>query len=139
MGKKTKVVFDTNVWISIFMEKHLRNEFTKVKQDLTIHVSEDIGLEITKVLHYPQVAEILRKTDIGEKDVLRILAVNTKKVEPKLKLQLIKEDPEDNKILECALAAGAEIIVSGDKHLLNLGKFKKTKVLTPREFFDSFS
>ena len=139
MGKKIKVVFDTNVWISIFMEKRLRDEFIRVKQDLTVYVSEDIGLEISKVLHYPQVSEILRKTSIREKDVLRVLAVNSKKAEPKLKLQVIDEDVEDNKILECALAAGADIVVSGDKHLLELGKFKRIKILTPREFFDSLT
>ena len=55
MGKKVKVVFDTNVWISIFMEKRLRDEFSRVKQDITVYVSEDIGLEISKVLQYPQV------------------------------------------------------------------------------------
>ncbi len=137
MGKKVKVVFDTNVWISIFMEKTLRDEFSRVKEDLTVYISEDIGLEIAKVLQYTQVAEILRKIGIREKDVLRILAVNSKKVEPKLKLHIVNEDSEDDKILECALAAGADIIVSGDKHLLKLCKFKKTKILTPREFFNS--
>ena len=137
MGKKVKVVFDTNVWISIFMEKTLRDEFSRVKEDLTVYISEDIGLEIAKVLQYSQVAEILRKIGIREKDVLRILAVNSKKIEPKLKLHIVSEDFEDNKILECALAAGADFIVSGDKHLLKLCKFKKTKILTPREFFNS--
>jgi predicted nucleic acid-binding protein len=51
----------------------------------------------------------------------------------------IIEDVEDNRILECAVAAGADIIVSGDKHLLELGKFKKTKIVTPRVFFDSIN
>lgn len=139
MGKKVKVVFGTNVWISIFMEKALRDEFSRVKQDLTVYVSEDIGLEISKVLQYPQVAVVLRKIGIREKDVLRILRANSKKVEPKLKLHVINEDTEDNKILECALAARANIIVSGDKHLLSLGKFRKTRIVTPREFFDSLS
>ena len=137
MGKKVKVVFDTNVWISIFMEKRLRDEFSRVKEDLTVYISEDIGLEISKVLQYSQVAEILRKIGTGEKDVLRILAVNSKKVEPKLKLHAVNEDAEDNKILECALAAGADIIVTGDKHPLKLGKFRKTTILSPREFFDN--
>ena len=137
MGKKVKVVFDTNVWISIFMEKTFRDEFSRVKEDLTVYISEDIGLEIAKVLQYSQVAEILRKIGIREKDVLQILAVNSKKVEPKLKLHIVSEDFEDDKILECALAAGADIIVSGDKHLLKLSKFRKTKILTPREFFNS--
>ena len=139
MGKKVKVVFDTNVWISIFMEKRLKDEFSRIKQDLTVYVSDDIGLEVSKVLQYPQVSEILRKTGIREKDVLRIFAVNSRRVEPKVKLHIINEDEEDNKILECALAARADIIVSGDKHLLNLGKFKKTRILTPREFFDSLT
>ncbi len=139
MGKKVKVVFDTNVWISIFMEKRLKDEFLRIKQDLTVYVSDDIGLEVSKVLQYPRVFEILRKTGIREKDVLRIFAVNSRRVEPKVDLHVINEDEEDNKILECALAARADIIVSGDKHLLDLGKFKKTRILTPREFFDSFT
>jgi uncharacterized protein len=136
VGKKVKVVFDTNVWVSIFMEKRLKNDFARVKQNLTVYVSNDIGLEVSKVLQYPRVSEILRKAGIREKDVLRILAVNSRKVEPKVQLHIINEDEEDNKILECALAAGAVFIVSGDKHLLKLGTFRKTKVLSPREFFD---
>ena len=139
MGKKVKVVFDTNVWISIFMEKRIKDEFSRVKQNLTVYVSEDIGLEVSKVLQYPQVSKILRKTGIQEKDVLRILAANSRRVEPKVELHIVNGDEEDNKILECALAARADIIVSGDKHLLNLGKFKKTRILAAREFFDSFA
>jgi len=139
VGKKVKVVFDTNVWISIFMEKRLRDEFSNAKQDLMVYVSEDIGLEISKVLQYPKVSEVFRKTGIREKDVLRILAANSKKVEPKLKLNVINEDAEDNKILECALAAGADVIVTGDSHLRELGKYRKIRILTPREFFDNLS
>ena len=139
MGKKVKVVFDTNVWISIFMDKRLKDEFFRVKQDLTVYVSEDIGLEVSKVLQYPKVFEILRKAGIREKEILRVLVVNSRWVEPKVKLNIVNEDEEDNKILECALASRADIIVSGDKHLLNLGRFKKTRILTPREFFDSLT
>jgi predicted nucleic acid-binding protein len=54
-------------------------------------------------------------------------------------VNIIKEDLEDNKILECALTAGADFIVSGDKHLQELGNYKKTKILTPREFFDEIT
>jgi len=139
VGKKVKVVFDTNVWISIFMDKRLKDEFLRVKQDLTVYVSEDIGLEVSKVLQYPKVFEILRKAGIREKEILRVLVVNSRWVEPKVKLNIVNEDEEDNKILECALASRADIIVSGDKHLLNLGRFKKTRILTPREFFDSLT
>ena len=136
MGKKVKVVFDTNVWISIFMNKRLKNEFSHVKDALTVYISKDIGLEVSKVLQFPRIAEILRKKGVRERDVMRIIAVSSRLVEPKVELQIVDEDVADNKILECALAARADFIVSGDGHLLRLGKFRKTRILSPREFFD---
>jgi putative PIN family toxin of toxin-antitoxin system len=136
VGKKVKVVFDTNVWVSIFLEDVLFDEFSQRQQDLTVYVSNDIIQELSRVLLYPRIIKVLEKNGISEKDVLRAIAVNSKMVEPKLKLKLLNEDAEDNKILECALAAGANVIVSGDKHLLKLSKFRKTKILTPRQFFD---
>jgi putative PIN family toxin of toxin-antitoxin system len=137
VGKKVKVVFDTNVWLSIFMKKILSDEFSQVKQELTVYVSKDIILEMSKVLLYPKIAEILRKASVNEREILRAIEANSIIVKPKLKLQVIEEDVEDNKILECALASGADIIVSGDKYLLKLGRFRKTRILTPREFFDN--
>lgn len=139
MGKKVKVVFDTNVWVSISLQKRLSDEFSQVKHGLTLFVSKDIMLETSKVLLYPRIAEILRKNGITEKEILRAIAATSKIIEPTEKLTVVNEDTEDNKILECALAAGAEIIVSGDKHLLDLRKYGKTSILTPREFFDSYT
>jgi hypothetical protein len=137
VGKKVKVVFDTNVWLSIFMKKILTDEFSKAKQELAVYISKDVILEISKVLLYPKIAEILKKANVTEKEILRAIETNSTIVNPKIKLHIIEEDAEDNKILECALASGADIIVSGDKHLLKLGKFRKTRILTPREFFDT--
>jgi putative PIN family toxin of toxin-antitoxin system len=111
--------------------------FSQIRQKLTLCVSKDIMLELSRVLLYPKIARVLDKNGIREKDVLRVISVESKMVEPKAQEQIVNEDEQDNKILECALAARADIIVSGDKHLLELGKFKKTKILTAREFFDS--
>ena len=137
MGKKIKVVFDTNVWISISMRKILKDQFYRVKEDLTVYISQDIAREASRVLKYPRVTEVLKKANIREKDVLQVIADNSKLVDPKAKLNIVKEDEEDNRILECALSVKADIIVSGDKHLLALGRFKNTRILTPREFFDT--
>jgi uncharacterized protein len=49
-------------------------------------------------------------------------------------LDIVKEDPDDNRILECALTAGADAIVSGDKHLLRLKRFEGISINTLREF-----
>ncbi len=136
MGKKVKVVFDTNVWISIAMEKILKDKFLQVKEELTIYVSKDILLEISKVLLYPKISEVLRKAGVNEKEILRAIETNSTILKPKLRLHVVKEDADDNKILECASASGAEFIVSGDKHLLKRGRFRKTRILSPKEFFD---
>jgi putative PIN family toxin of toxin-antitoxin system len=49
-------------------------------------------------------------------------------------LNVVREDPADNRILECAIAADADAIVTGDGHLLKLSKYEDISILTPREF-----
>ncbi len=53
---------------------------------------------------------------------------------PQRRVNAVREDPDDNRIVECALAAGADVIVSGDRHLLKLGACEGIAILTPREF-----
>lgn len=43
-------------------------------------------------------------------------------------------DPDDDAVLACAVESGADYLVTGDKDLLVLGQYRKTKILTPREF-----
>ena len=51
------------------------------------------------------------------------------------KLSIIKDDLDDNKVLECAKAGKVDFIVSNDKHLLKLKNFEKIKIVSPKEFF----
>ena len=51
----------------------------------------------------------------------------------------ICRDPKDDVILECAIVASAELIVTGDKDLLALGEYEGIRILTPRAFLDEFS
>jgi putative PIN family toxin of toxin-antitoxin system len=140
MGKKVKVVLDSNVWLSILMKKSLSLEFSKsINEKATVYITQEILLEIAKALTYPRIAQVLEAAEIREKEILRAILANTTTVYPTLKLQVIAEDPEDNKILECSLAASANIIVTGDKHLLKIGKFRKIKILTPGEFLDQIA
>ena len=140
MGKKVKVVFDTNVWLSIFMKKALSQDFSNImRKEATVYVTEEILAEISRALQYPRIIDVTEASGIGSREILRAIAANSKMVEPKMKIHVVEDDPEDNKILEAAATSGAGIIVTGDKHLLKLGKFKKTRILTPREFLDSIS
>jgi predicted nucleic acid-binding protein len=54
------------------------------------------------------------------------------------KISRIKKDPDDDRILECALAASAAAIVSGDSHLLALGIFHDIPILSPAECLEKY-
>ena len=54
-------------------------------------------------------------------------------VRPVRNVTIMKENPDDNKILECALAAQADLIVTGDSHLLDLSKWKRIRIMTPSQ------
>jgi putative PIN family toxin of toxin-antitoxin system len=140
MGKKVKVVFDTNVWISIFFKKTLGKEFSEIleKEKIEIYTTKEILEEISKVLMYSKISELLELSGISEREIIQRIVENSMLVKPKFKLRIIGEDLEDNKILDCALQAKVDFIVSGDKHLLKLKKFQNIKIVAPREFLDNF-
>lgn len=50
---------------------------------------------------------------------------------------VIPQDPDDEKFLSIAVTGNAQVIISGDKHLLNLGKYQNTLILSARQFLDS--
>jgi predicted nucleic acid-binding protein len=55
-------------------------------------------------------------------------------VKPAVQLDVVEDDPDDNKILECGSAASSEFIVTGDRHLLKLEKYDTVRILTVAEF-----
>ena len=62
------------------------------------------------------------------------IATFTKRAAPIETLDVVKGDASDNRIVECAVAAGSDVIVSGDKHLLGLGSFRGIEVMTVSDF-----
>lgn len=85
--------------------------------------------EFSRVLSYERLAPFVSdKTKILEK--FRGLAVF---VLPKECVAIIKDDPADDRVLECALAADVNLIVSGDNHLLKLRTFRSIPILTTQE------
>jgi len=61
---------------------------------------------------------------------------NVELVLPRETVCTVKEDPADNRVLECALFGRAKYIVSGDKHLLTLGKAGESAIVSPRQFIE---
>ncbi len=57
-------------------------------------------------------------------------------VEPDENLYIVKDDPDDNKILECAKTGKVDFIISNDNHLLKLEKLGNIPIVTPQEFLN---
>jgi putative PIN family toxin of toxin-antitoxin system len=140
MGK-IKAVLDTNILVSLLFKKGLTKEFFKLmeKGSVEFYSSEEILGELARVLTYPKIEEVFKKAGIDKTTTLESLIEILKVVNPKVKIGAIKRDLLDNKVLECALEAGAKYVVSEDKHLLELKKFRKTEILTAREFLEKMS
>jgi len=140
VGEKTRVVLDTNVWVSIFFNKVLGEEFEELLESgrIEVFVSEDILKEVARVLEYPKIKRVLESAGVTSRDVLEEILRVSSVVNPKEKLDVVAEDPDDDKFLECAVECGAEYLVSGDKHLLKVGEYRGIKVVPAREFLKMF-
>lgn len=77
MGKKDKVIFDTNVWISLFLKRTLTQEFSEIiNKQVTIFISKEILVETSRVLTYPKIKQIIEGSEINAKQILRFIAEN---------------------------------------------------------------
>ena len=90
-------------------------------------------MEISEVLFYPKLEKVYRGR-LNHEDLIEQVLKIAKFLKPTSKVQVIKEHPADNSVLECALAAFADYIVSGDKHILKVASFEKTKILSVNDF-----
>jgi len=97
-------------------------------------VSEPLLAEYRKALRYERVASRHGMAPSEIEKVIEGFRMFALLVTPQETVSAIQEDPEDNKVLECALAGAAEYIVSGDSHLLTLQVFRDIQILLPSAF-----
>ena len=134
-----KIVLDANVFASALINPHGKPAEILdyvFENRVRLFASSSIIEELKRVLSYPKLVDRhrLQKGEIEEfiYDLLSIVAL----VEEGDTIEVIKEDPSDNKYLSCALKAKADFIVSGDAHLLNLGSYKGIQIVTPVRFLE---
>lgn len=126
-----RVVADTNVLVSAVQFGGKPKQFLDLAIDgqVELATSEAVIAETIRVLRekFDRTADWLAETD-------RQLRVIARVVEPTETINVIDADPSDDRILECAVAAEAEVIVSGDTHLLSLGTFRGIPTQRVAEF-----
>ncbi|MEK6892513.1 MAG: putative toxin-antitoxin system toxin component, PIN family [Nanoarchaeota archaeon] len=127
-----KVVLDTNIFISgIFWKGSSNKVITNWRErKFTLVTSLDAVSEIIKVLKDFKIG----LSDDMIKEWIDLIVENSIIVEPKEKIPIVKDDPNDNMFIETAVAGNVDYIISQDNHLLNLKEFRGIKIITPEEF-----
>ena len=127
-----KVVLDTNVLISALIKAGKPRElFFRLAEEKMLILSRQILEEFLEVAEDPRVKKYVKEQETAA--FLNSLRDATKIVEVKSKFRAVKEDPDDDVFVNTAYDGKADYIVSGDKHLLSLGEFRKTKIVTVDE------
>jgi len=131
-----KIVVDTNVLISAtFWEGDSNKIIEKVEhKELELIISQSILEEFISVLGYKEIQDKIKDKNLEMKRTVEKIASISTIVEPQLNFHEIKDDPDDDKILDCAVEGEAEFIISQDKHLLKLKEFKGIRIIPPTEF-----
>ena len=129
---KIRIVIDTNVFVSSFMGGNPRKIIDLWKEGkITLCLSNDILDEYINVLKRIGLAdedELAELLSLFSKGFNILFTMKTPK------LEIVKEDPDDDKFIECAIALKAEYIITGDKAILSLGQYMNIGILSPSEF-----
>ncbi len=135
--KKPRVVLDTNVLVSGTIVQHgapARILVAARMKRISLIVSSHLFAEYLTVMRRPHIAKRYPHFQEELGIVRRFIQANAISVNPFYIERVIADDPKDDAILACAVAGKARYIVSGDEHLLNLGKYRGIKILSPRDF-----
>lgn len=131
-----KVIIDTNVLVSGIFFTGPPYQILKAWHDgkLKLVISPEILEEYQRV--GAALAEKFPAIDLGK--ILALVTIKAEMVQAKSLPAPVCVDPDDDKFLACALASKCKVIVSGDKHLLDVSGFREVRVLKPRDFLDEY-
>ena len=131
-----RVVPDTNVFVSALLWTGNPHRLLVLAEagDLTLVTTPAIMEELGEVLGRRKFRLRIATLQTSVAELMEAL-LSVVEVIPDLAIEpVIKRDPDDDKILACAVAAQAEWLVSGDDHLLSLKRYKGIPIVTPSRF-----
>jgi putative PIN family toxin of toxin-antitoxin system len=129
-----RAVIDTNILVSALINRGKpRKLILKLLEEHTVILSRQMLAELADVLTRDKFAVKTAQVD----RFLTILVRKAKIVTPSSRFKVISEDPDDDVVLNTAYAGKAQYIVTGDRHLLALKEFKRTKIVKVAQMVES--
>lgn len=135
--RKIRAVIDTNILVSgIISPKGAPRKIVDLakKEVFKAATSISINHEILSVLHRPHIYKKYNLTEETIDDISAFLYEGTILTEDRYAVSKVKNDPEDNKFIACALEGEADYIVSGDDHLLRLKHYRGIQIVDVHGF-----
>ena len=132
-----KVVVDTNLVVSrALVSRGIPAQILAAwrGQAFEILVSEPILAEYQRVLGYTRLRAKHLWDDAQIAETIAEFREFATLVTPTRPIAAVADDPDDDKFLECAVEGGADVIVSGDPHLLRLREFEGIPISSPADF-----
>ncbi len=135
-----RVVIDTNLLVSAILTPQGNPAIILkliLQGKLTLILSPAILEETRRVLRYPKLVKLMKKSETTLEEVYSFIDKMTKVsviVPGNLEIEAIQADPSDNIILACAVEGEADFIISGDHHLTDLRIFQGIQIIDPATF-----
>jgi putative PIN family toxin of toxin-antitoxin system len=133
--KPPRLVLDTNVWISALLWTGPPNEILRVGEAkrIVLLASPSILEEAREVLSRSKFAARIAGLETSVGELVEALLTVVEVIEEPVVEPVIAADPDDDRVLACAVAGKARWIISGDAHLLALKRHKRIAILTPSQ------
>ena len=135
-----KVVLDTNLWVAAWLWRGIPQRLIELAQERQIIscTSLEILQELKKVLSYPKLQKQLSLIAYNQEDIL----MGTKEISIIYPIETVNipelRDSDDTIILATAIAAQANVIISGDKDLLTLTTYQNISILNVKTFLNLY-
>jgi len=130
-----KAVVDTNVYISAIFWGGKPRLIIDLARDnkIQIFTSVDINQEI-----FDKLTTKFGLDSIEAENVMTDFSTFTKPVRISNRVNVVKDDPDDDKFIDCALECSAKFIISGDKHLLRLKNYEEITIVNAATFLENW-
>lgn len=136
-----RLVLDTNAAVSGLLWQGSPGKLIDAAHAVlvTLHTSAPLLAELRDVLHREKFAKPLEALSLTATEIFEGYAALATVVVPAIIPPTIVDDPDDDAVLACAVAAEADYVVSGDPHLLKLEQFRNILIVTPAQVVEQLS